>query len=510
MHKNKTKTIMKLILLVLLLSIFMPSASAAESTSVPSKIVDFIGGFLEMYSPTSWQKDASGTEVPVYNENYNTQRKLFDFLIFTIIFISLSMIAFGKFFKGTKGNAPKALAIVLGISLSVALTTGTRYGSVTIFFPFAKNLIFILLFFMFYAMLKSDTLLGKDNKLWAAILALAITWFSVTVQGVILDDGMTIPERTQAYVPAAGGYSGTYGVASRLGESSGFAYWSSEKAKRVEPPSKSDWSTIPAPSGKKIVSAPVTTVKHTGSAGQACVKGSGIYDCKGGLSCYTQKDAGYAILGDADSLIIIFRKISSEFGNYAKTNWNPVFETYLGVCLEKTSEISKGGVCFRDDQCEGAADNSCNWNMKFYISGQNFAGTCREKQDPGGYCYDENDCWVNNCLRDTYEDMTTWKCAEEKSKVSEEGKCNLDTDCVCGPSKKDGQCLYGNKKYFNDNPLVCPNICNGQTIICDSGSCIRDEIVDPTELNFAEKKMLEDIQDKVCGGTDLCKGLSLE
>ncbi|MFC1691285.1 hypothetical protein ACFL0W_03825 [Nanoarchaeota archaeon] len=193
MKINKTMAI--LVLVLLLSSLFAGFAQAANPLSslrtatgklnlkgILDKAVNLFGGILEWYKPIDYkvtERDEFGTpidEEPVYDDKFARNRKFVDFFLFFMIFTSLAFLAVNKWFD--KGNARIALAVGIGASLSTALVALVKGGTaLVIFFPFAKNILYLIVMLIFYYILTRKELL-ENSKVVAFILALAITWFA--------------------------------------------------------------------------------------------------------------------------------------------------------------------------------------------------------------------------------------------------------------------------------------------------------------------------------------------
>ena len=161
---------------ILALTMFLVLSSFAAAFSLQD-----VGSFFGISVNTG---NAATTGVSIYDRYAG----LFDFLIFTTLFVAIAHIAFSKVFgddfkKAGAGNAIKALTLVVGAALSIAaLKAGL---SVSFFIPFVKNLIFFIimvtLYFLFVRM-------GMKSKILAWIFAVIVTILLFNVTSILLSN----------------------------------------------------------------------------------------------------------------------------------------------------------------------------------------------------------------------------------------------------------------------------------------------------------------------------------
>src|SRR3972149_2432012 len=112
----------------------------------------------------------SSTGLPIYDK----YAQFFDFLIFTGIFVAIVYIGLSKFWgedikQGGAGRAVRALAIIVGAAMAIAVI---RAGlSVSFFIPFAKNLLFFLVIIALYFLFQR---MGIKSKFLSLILAVIV------------------------------------------------------------------------------------------------------------------------------------------------------------------------------------------------------------------------------------------------------------------------------------------------------------------------------------------------
>jgi tetratricopeptide (TPR) repeat protein len=130
-------------------------------------------------------------------EEYANERKIVDFLLFFIMFFSLALLGLKQAFK-EGGNAVNALAFAIGALLALALVAFTKV-SLALLFPFAKNIIFMILLWVIFLMLKK--MFGDKHPFWLFILALIIALIAFNLPAIgpklgITD--MTVPRADQS------------------------------------------------------------------------------------------------------------------------------------------------------------------------------------------------------------------------------------------------------------------------------------------------------------------------
>ena len=105
------------------------------------------------------------------NEKYQSYSKTIDFFFFALLFTSVYLIGVRHAFKEV--NKPeKVIAVLLGF-MSAFLTISNGY-SVTSLIDYIQVLLYILLFILFWLLLK-----GMKSKFWRFILALFLTFLVI-------------------------------------------------------------------------------------------------------------------------------------------------------------------------------------------------------------------------------------------------------------------------------------------------------------------------------------------
>ncbi|MFH1133297.1 MAG: hypothetical protein V1735_02325 [Nanoarchaeota archaeon] len=155
--------------LIILSVVLLPPVHAAATDALTQNTKGMFEKFLSWYA-TDEQGNFTG---------YNLERKVVDFIIFFILFMSITALgltkAFGGQYGGFKaagGNPIRALTVVIGLMLTIALVAFTNV-SIALFFPFAKNLLFFLAWAMIFFLLR---LMGLKQIVWAIILSIIITY----------------------------------------------------------------------------------------------------------------------------------------------------------------------------------------------------------------------------------------------------------------------------------------------------------------------------------------------
>jgi len=172
----KNRKVLAIIGIMVLLSLSFSVYAGAES----------IGRWLDdsLFRPVGiWGQNFGGfAGVPIYDDYY----QIIDFMIFLILFVSISSIALKKAFAGDQyeksGSAIRALAIIIGLALALAaLKAGL---SVTFFIPFVTNALFFICIIIVYFLLLR---MGMDkHKIMAFILALVITYLLFNIVGMVV------------------------------------------------------------------------------------------------------------------------------------------------------------------------------------------------------------------------------------------------------------------------------------------------------------------------------------
>ncbi len=118
-------------------------------------------------------------------ENYKPYSKTIDFVFFSLLFISIYMIGVRYAFKEVK-RPETLIAVLLGLMSAFLLVLGGF--SATILLPYIPWLLYVLLFILYWWLLK-----GIKNKFWRFVLALLLTLLTIAlVQGLF--NSLTAPE----------------------------------------------------------------------------------------------------------------------------------------------------------------------------------------------------------------------------------------------------------------------------------------------------------------------------
>ena len=120
--------------------------------------------------------DTTGTLKP----EYTTQRKVVDFILFFVMFFSLALLGLKKAFGEGGGNAVTALAFSIGFMLALALVAFSQV-TLALFFPFAKNIIFLVMVWIIFAIAKK--IFGDKHTFWLFLLALVLGWLAFNYIG---------------------------------------------------------------------------------------------------------------------------------------------------------------------------------------------------------------------------------------------------------------------------------------------------------------------------------------
>lgn len=175
MKDKKIVWIIGLLLITLALASSVDAASFYLSRDSVNKVTGTVGSWFNGNMFTWYTTDTLGQLKP----EYETQRKVVDFILFFILFFSLSLLGLKQMFK-EGGNAVNALSFAIGALLSLSLVAFTKV-TLGLLFPFAKNILFFIVFLVVYMLLAK--LLGDKMKILALILAIAITWFAFSYMG---------------------------------------------------------------------------------------------------------------------------------------------------------------------------------------------------------------------------------------------------------------------------------------------------------------------------------------
>ncbi|MBU0980932.1 MAG: hypothetical protein KJ709_09085 [Nanoarchaeota archaeon] len=151
------------LIIALCLTLASPLASAAFIDDVGSAAGGMFEGFFNMYS-----RDADGS----LDDNFQLYRKVVDFIVFFAIFLAITFLGLGKALGEKGSGAVKGLAIAVALALALSLVTFTNFGLGALF-PFAKNILFFILFILLYFLLAKIP--GLEKRKWLAfILAVLI------------------------------------------------------------------------------------------------------------------------------------------------------------------------------------------------------------------------------------------------------------------------------------------------------------------------------------------------
>jgi len=104
------------------------------------------------------------------NDAYKTQRMIVDMVLFFALFAGLIYYSLNRFMGESNKGALAVLTIALSFGLSLALVTQTKYGSLSVFFPFARNIIFLTFFILVFYLLKKLF----NSTFWAFVLAIVL------------------------------------------------------------------------------------------------------------------------------------------------------------------------------------------------------------------------------------------------------------------------------------------------------------------------------------------------
>jgi len=175
MKDRRIVLILGLVLIALALASSVDAASFSLSRDSVNQVTSSIGGWFKGNMFTWYTTDSLGQLKP----EYEMQRKIVDFILFFIMFFSLSLLGLKKAFKDG-GNALNALALSIGALMSLALVAFTKV-TLGLLFPFAKNILFFIILLVVYLILAK--LLGEKMKILALILAVIITWLAFSYLG---------------------------------------------------------------------------------------------------------------------------------------------------------------------------------------------------------------------------------------------------------------------------------------------------------------------------------------
>jgi len=176
--KNR-KIMAMLVLLVFVVSI--AAFSADVSAASPEGLFAKIGYWIEKgFAKLTGKEFMTRQQLPWY-EKY---AQFFDFIIFLVLFTSLSTIGLKKFGgkswgESGAGNAVISLSIIMGLAMAIAAVKAGL--SVTFFIPFVKNMLYFLVLMLVYFVLIK--LFMDKHKFLAFLLAIAIVTFSFWMTG---------------------------------------------------------------------------------------------------------------------------------------------------------------------------------------------------------------------------------------------------------------------------------------------------------------------------------------
>lgn len=178
----KGKKIIIGIFVFLFISLFLASSVSAARFSLSresvNRVTDSMGEFLKGSVLLWYSTDSSGE----LRTEYETQRRVVDFILFFIMFFSLALLGLRKVYK-EGGNAVNALAFAIGALLSLSLVAFTKV-TLGLLFPFAKNILFFIILWVIYLILAK--IIGDDKtskKIISLIIAGGITWFAFSYVG---------------------------------------------------------------------------------------------------------------------------------------------------------------------------------------------------------------------------------------------------------------------------------------------------------------------------------------
>ncbi|MBI2649954.1 hypothetical protein HYX04_01430 [Candidatus Woesearchaeota archaeon] len=160
------KTIGKSILIITLILLLSSIAYAKPFTDA------FRGGLLQINDFFA-------------KEQYKPYSQVIDFFFFSLLFIAIYLMGVRYAFKEVK-RPEQVIAILLGLMTAFLLVLGGF--SLTILLPYMQWILYVLLFILYWWLLK-----GIKNKFWRFVLALLLTLLTIALfQGLF--DSLTAPD----------------------------------------------------------------------------------------------------------------------------------------------------------------------------------------------------------------------------------------------------------------------------------------------------------------------------
>ncbi|MBW2978468.1 hypothetical protein KY331_06495 [Candidatus Woesearchaeota archaeon] len=190
-NKSKKGMFAVLIIFLLLFNIGFAFAENGEAGEEARKAVVGFGKALRIWFVSV--KDAD-TGVPFYDNN----KLLIDFMIFFVIFLSISTLSLTKVFA--KGGKNAALGLSIALAAALALAAIKAGMSVTFFIPFVKNILIFLLFIVIFLLFRA---LGIKSNFWNFILSIIVTLLLFNIGNIIIDKDVQMNFRNLFGVPTA-------------------------------------------------------------------------------------------------------------------------------------------------------------------------------------------------------------------------------------------------------------------------------------------------------------------
>ena len=186
------------------------------------------------------------------NELYKAYATAIDFFFFALLFISIYMMGVRYAFKEVK-KPEKVIAILLGLMTAFLLVLGGF--SATILLPYIHWLLYLLLFILYWWLLK-----GIKNKFWRFILALLLTIATIAlVQGLF--DGFTAPDAEGFFSSLSKSFAGI-----RFPETPGVPDYFQNLF----------GAPVAAPTGPDLTTLPPTTTPTAEAPGKGGIFGTGF------------------------------------------------------------------------------------------------------------------------------------------------------------------------------------------------------------------------------------------
>ena len=134
-------------------------------------------------------------------------KKLIDFTLFFILFLSAFILAFGKFFADYP-NKNAIIGVAVGLALMGSMVMVMKGIGIEMIFPWIKNFVYVILVVIIFQLLSNEKLLGGKSWFWRLLLAIIITWLMFVLGGSLVrgggDIGSALSNPFSIFRPGAG------------------------------------------------------------------------------------------------------------------------------------------------------------------------------------------------------------------------------------------------------------------------------------------------------------------